>query len=333
MKKILIIVLLFVVGSVFANEFKLIEFRKLPADFHAERNSVEDMDRDYCTALKIESDVPVDLSLKQKVYKKEKLEATVNYFFVTHKEKQITFTAPKFTPLTVDVPEDGLKKGVVYYVKLEIIPDVTVTLNVTPEPDRIILSDKVMQRNRFKTAPGTYQLQIEKEGFEAINEQITIDEQNSFFSYTLGKDGEVQVMEAAVEKTPVEPGKLSLERFEIVYEITSCEMYEDQIVINMMINNTGDDREVSLLGWGKNRSRMIDDAGNEFFPNKNNFANKSTNGDVKITLVNDIPTKASMIYKKINKKATSISKFDLGVWTEKSGDFRMTFRDIPIEKK
>jgi len=337
MKKILIIVLLFVVGSVFANEFKLIEFRKLPADFHAERNSVEDMDRDYCTALKVESDVPVDLNLKQKVYKKEKLEATVNYFFVTHKEKQITFTAPKFTPLTVDVPADGLKKGVVYYVKLEIIPDVTVTLNVTPEPDRIILNDKIRQKNRFKTAPGTYQLQIEKEGYKPINEQITINEQNSFFNYTLGKDGEVQVLEAAVkkpmEKLPAQSGKLVLERFEIVYEITSCEMYEDQIVLNMMIENIGDDCEVTLLGWGRSRSRIIDDAGNEFFPQKINFANKSNSGDVKITLVNDIPTKASMIFKKINKRAASISKFDLGVWTEQSDDFRMTFRDIPIEKK
>jgi len=151
MKKVFIICLLLISIGLFANEFKLIEFRKLAADFHAEMNSVEDMDREYCSALKVELDTPVELDLKQKVYKKEKIDANSFYIFVTHKEKQITFTAPQYQPLTVNVPDEGLKKGVVYYVKLETIPDVTVTLNVSPDPDRIILNNKVMQKNRFKT--------------------------------------------------------------------------------------------------------------------------------------------------------------------------------------
>ena len=70
MKKLFILTLLFVTFGLFANEFKLIEFRKLPADFHAERNSVSDIDMEYCTALRVECDVPLELNLKQKVYKK-----------------------------------------------------------------------------------------------------------------------------------------------------------------------------------------------------------------------------------------------------------------------
>ena len=342
MKKLLTLTLLLLAFGLFANEFRLIEFRKLPADFHAERNSVNDMDREYCTALKVESDIPTELNLKQKVYKKENIEPGVYYFFVTHKEKQITFTAPNFDPLTVDVPKGGLKKGVVYYVRLESIPDVTVTMNVSPQPDRIILNDKVKQKNRFKTAPGKYRLQIEKAGYETIDEQISIDEQNSFFSYTLGKKGEVKivevekVVEVPVTKTPQEPSEFSLERFDVIYKITSCEMYEDQIVINMNIRNIGDDRDLKLLlhpGHGDYKSRIIDDAGNEFLPKKLNFANKSSGGDVQINLVSDITTKASLIFKKVNKKATSISKFDLGVWSQQSDKFRMTFRNIPITKK
>jgi len=333
MKKILVVLLILLAFSLFANEFKLIEFRKLPADFHAERNSVQDMDREYCTALKVELNIPIDLILKQKVYKKEKIDANSFYFFVTHKEKQITFTAPKFDPITVDVPKDGLKKGVVFYVNLEVIPDVTVTLNVSPDPDRIILNDKIKQKNRFKIAPGIYSLQIEKEGYEAIDEQITIDEQNSFFSYTLGKkDGIEKSTEPVIEKKS-EPGQFSLERFDVIYEITSCEMYEDQIVLEMKITNNGDDRDVEIKNWGRQRTRIFDDAGNEFFPNKLNFANKSTNGDVKIMLVNGVPTNASLIFKEIKKKAVKLAKFDLGIWTQESDAFRMTFRDIPIEKK
>ena len=336
MRKLFIVFMLILVGCLFANEFKLIEFRKLAADFHAEMNSVEDMDREYCTALKVELDTPIDLDLKQKVYKKEKINANSFYFFVTHKEQQITFTAPQYQPLTVNVPNEGLKKGVVYYVNIEIIPDVTVTLNVSPEPDRIILNDKIMQKNRFKAAPGDYRLQIEKKGYETVDEQISIDEQNSFFSYTLGKKNETMIVEKTqdpVVETPSEPGQFKLERFDIIYEITSCEMYEDQIVLEMQITNIGDDRNVTILGWGRDRSRIIDDAGNEFFQQKVNFANKSNNGDVQHTLVSEIPTKASLIFKEINKKALKISKFDLGIWTEESDSFRISFRDIPIEKK
>ena len=114
MKKILIFTLLFVTFGLFANEFKLIEFRKLPADFHAERNSVTDIDLEYCAALRVECDIPIDINLKQKVYKKDKIDSNSNYFFVSHKEKQITFSSPKYESLTVNVPTQGLKKGVVF---------------------------------------------------------------------------------------------------------------------------------------------------------------------------------------------------------------------------
>ena len=338
MKNLFLIAVLVVSLSLTANEFKLIEFRKLPADFHAERNSVEDMDREYCAALKVESDLPAELNLKQKVYKKEEAGAGTCYFFVSHKEKQITFTATQYEPLTVDVPFEGLKKGVVYYVKLETIPDVTVTLNVSPEPDRIILNNKVMQKNRFKTAPGSYRLQIEKTGFEPVDEQIIINEQNSYFNYTLGKKGEVQIVEnektpAVVKETPVQTGKFILERFNIIFEITSCEMYENQIVINLNITNQDDDKELKLLYWTNSRSRIIDDLGNEYFPYKINFANKSHEGDVEHTLVTGIVTKASLIFKKINKNAVAISKFDLGIWSQQFDYLRISFRDIPIDKK
>jgi PEGA domain len=338
MKKIVVIALLLITLSLFANEFKLIEFRKLPADFHAERNSVQDMDREYCTALKIETDVPIELKLKQKVYKKDNAKSNVNYFFVTHKETQITFTAPNFDPLTVNVPDGGLKKGVVFYVNLEVIPDVTITFNISPDPDRIIMNGQIKKKNRFKIAPGEYQLQIEKQGYKSIDEMISIDEQNTYFNYSLTQTDKLErpVLEESTEpivETPSEPSQFSLERYDIVFEITSCEMYEDQIVMELEVTNNGDDRDVTMLGWGRNRTRIFDDVGNEFFPQKINFANKSNSGDVKIMLVNGVPTKASLIFKDIKKKAVKLTKFDMGIWTQESDSFRMTFRDIQIEKK
>jgi len=327
-KGLILITLLIVCTSIFANEFKLIEFRKLAADFHAERNSVEDMDMDYCTALRVETEIPSSLGLKQKVYKKENVESGIYYFFITHKEKQITFTAPNFQPLTVDVPKKGLEKGVVYYVKLESILDVNVTLNISPKPDRIILNDKIIKNNKFKQSSGKYHLRIEKEGYETIDEQIIINNENSYFNYTLGKKSNVK-MEASAS-----PTGLTLERFGVIYEVTSCEMYEDQIILNMNITNTGDDRDLTLIAWNRSfKSRIIDDLGNEYFTSKINFANKSKNGDVSVNLVSDVTTKASLIFKKVNKKIELISKFDLGVWSDQSDNLRVTFRDITITKK
>ena len=132
MKRLLLITMLFVTFELFADGFKLIEFRKLPADFHAERNSVMDIDMEYCTALRVECDIPLELNLKQKIYKKENIDSNSSYFFVSHKEKLITFTATNHKSLTVDVPNDGLRKGVVFYVRLESIKI------VESEPEEII---------------------------------------------------------------------------------------------------------------------------------------------------------------------------------------------------
>lgn len=342
MKKTLLFIIIFAAVNLLANQFNLLEFRTLPADFHAERNSVMDMDMEYCSALKVESDIRSELNLRQKVYKKENLEPGLYYFFVSHKEKQITFSAPNFQDLTVDVPAEGLKRGITYYIRLETIPDITVTLNVSPKPDRIILNNKIMQKNRFNVAPGIYRLQIEKEGYETIDEEITINADNSNFNYSLAAiSREIIVekqVEAAREKPPVDlpdgSVEFSRQRFDVLYEVLSCDLYDDQLIINMMITNNAYDNEVKILVWNrKHYSRFIDDVGNEFTPEIINFANKTYHGDLAVTLVQGIPTKASLTFKNVNRNMTSAALFDLGIWTKQNDNFRVTFRNLPISKK
>lgn len=344
MRKIFILLLLLTVfSSLLAKQFKLNEFRPLPADFHAERNSVMDMDMEYCAAIKVECDVPTELNFKQKVYKRENIASGVYYFFVSQREKQITFEAPDYEPLTVDVPEGGLKKGVTYYAYLESVDDVIITFNIYPAPDRVTINEKMISKSKVMIAPGNYRLRIEKAGFETIVDEIAVGKNNTYFNYTLAKIGQekVVVVEEEPENEPedepvmetVEPSEFKLERFDVVYEITSCEMYEDQIVIELMIENVGDDREVTIIGRHGFRTRMFDDSGNEFFPAKFNFANKTDSSNLGIMLVNSVPTKASLIFREINKNAEKIAKLDLGIWMKEADSFRMTFRDIPIEKK
>lgn len=339
MKKIVLILFMVMLTSLFAKQFQLTEFRSLPADFEAERNSVMDMDMEYCAAVKVECDVPSDLNLKQKVYKRQNIAPGQYYFFVSQREKQITFEAPDYEPLTVDVPAGGLKQAKTYYARLESIDDVIITLNIYPAPDLVSINDKLISKSKVMIAPGTYQIRIEKAGFVPIDEQITVGKNNTYFNYTLAKIGQEKIPEEEPEPVSVEEPlpesttPLKLERFDVVYEITSCEMYENQIVVELMITNLGDDRDVTILGWGSQRTRMFDDSGNEFFPEKLNFANKSNSSDIKIMLVNNVPTRASLIFRDINKNATKIAKLDLGIWLKEADSFRITYRDIPIVKK
>lgn len=337
MKGYYVFVVLLIFASLNSLEFNLVEFRELPSDFHAQMESELDLDMEYCTVLRIESEIPSELNLKQKIYKKEIIQPGEYYFYITHKEKSITFEAPEYLPLMVDVPKEGLKKGIVYYVKLETIKDINVTLNIKPEADRVILDNKIIDKNNFSIAPGEYRLQIEKEGYQKIDEFIEISSKNTIFNYTLSKS---HYKETSVIKTATKPDIQSetqsnfiFERYGVVFELVSCEMFDDTIIIKLLINSKNDDRSVKIIhGYSKFFSRLFDDLGNEYKPSTLKFANKSKNRSVTHNLVANITSPASLIFKNVNKNATLVPLFDLGIWMEESGNFRVSFRNIPIKK-
>lgn len=339
MRKFFIFLVLVFVSHIAATQFVLIEFRPLPADFHAERNTVFDMDMEYCAAIKVECDVPSNLNLKQKVYKRENIESGVYYFFVSNKEKNITFTAPGYESLTVNVPEDGLQRAVTYYIKLDSETDVVATFNISPQPDRVIINDKIISKSKVQIAPGQYRLQIEKDGFEPVDEQIEISTENKIFNYKLSRLAQDKIVEKIVEvpveiqPRPNEPTLMSISRFDLIFDVLSCELYDDQLIINLTITNNAFDRDVKILGWGNNFCRIIDDSGNEYKPSQFNFSNKSYHADIKATLVQGIPTSASLVFKEVNRNMSSLALFDLGIWTEENNDFRINFRNVPLQKK
>lgn len=269
MRNFYFVLILILFASLYALEFNVVEFRELPSDFHAQMESELDLDMEYCTVLRIESDIPSELSLKQKIYKKEIIQPGEYYFYITHKEKSITFEAPEYLPLTVNVPQSGFKKGVVYYLRLESIREVQVTKTI-PEPE------------------------IESET----------------------------------------QSNIKFERYGVVFELVSCEMFDNTIIIKLQITSINNDCSVKILhGSVKLGSRLFDDLGNEYKPSTLKFANKSKNRSVKNNLVAKITSPASLIFKKVNKNATLVPLFNLGIWMKESGNFRVSFRDIPINKK
>lgn len=346
MKKIGLFLILVFFISLNALEFNLKEFRELPSDFQAQMEPVNDLDMEYCTVLRVETEVPEELSLKQKIYKTEIIQPGEYYFYITHTEKNITFEAPEYLSLTVDAPQEGLKKGVVYYVRLETIPDVEVTMNIEPAADRVILDNKVLDKSNFRYSPGKYRLQIEKEGYQKIDEIIEISSKNTIFNYSLSKviikEKPEVVQKPVIEKEPEtepvqepeKPQKFIVELYDFTFEVVSCEMVDRTLIIEFVITNKIDDRELDIHHkYRRPYSRIFDEAGNEFKPQTVKFANKTNDGHITHNLVSEIPTAASLIFQKVNKDIKSISLFELGLWTKDNGNFKVTFRNIPITKK
>src|SRR6056297_819869 len=126
MKKFIFFVFVLLVVSLGAYQINLISFQAVPADFQAQLNPVSDMNMDYCAALKSKSDFTDQIDLKQKVYQHETADDNTEYLYFSSSENYLTLTAPEHVDYRLSAPEEGFKKGMVYYLRLESIP--------TPEP-------------------------------------------------------------------------------------------------------------------------------------------------------------------------------------------------------
>ena len=339
MKRNFILMFLVMFSSIFAAKFNLVSFKEVPRDFKAQMEPVVDDNQNYCSVIKVETDMIEDISLKQKTFKKEKLGNGSFYFYVSSTEQKITCKADGFEQFTFKVPASGLNSGSVYYLRLDTIKEVKLILNVSPNPDRIILNNQVFTTRNISILPGKYRLEIEKSGYENIDEEIVVGNQNSSFNYSLSKSQPSSIVaspsqEISEENTRnSENNSLILNRFGIIFEILSVEMFESTLTINMTITSTKDDRSLSLLHYyAKYYTRMFDNFGNEYQPNRLSLANNSKTGTVRNDIIQNIKTPATLIFNNVNRNISKVSLFDLGVETDNLNLFRVKFRDLQIKK-
>ena len=193
-----------------ASEIKVKEFRVLDGDFKAEAEPVMDLDQNYCAVLRIDGSIPEGLTLEEKVYKAEELPSGEIYFYISARETEITFQAPGFNPLTVDVPDGELMLGKVYYVRLKTIikedakpAELPVLIASYPEGAKIILNNQKMglTNGKFKLKAGTYELLLGKPGYEITAELIEVkeDQKNIFAFNLIPKEGTATPPPAAEE--------------------------------------------------------------------------------------------------------------------------------------
>jgi len=183
------------VSALQASEFKLVDFRPLRSDFKAEAAPVMDLDGNYCTVLRVDGTLPPGFSLEEKVYKKEKTSSGEIYFYISAREKEVTFTAPGFSPLTVSPPDGSFVLGQVYYVRLKTIVSqpaeaaaLPVLITSQPEGAKIILNRQPAGYTNagFKLTPGNYEILLGKPGYEILAGTFEVKEnQKNIFNFTL----------------------------------------------------------------------------------------------------------------------------------------------------
>lgn len=311
--------------SLFAMRFELEEFRKLSADFKAEMEPITDMDMNYCSVLKVEVDRPIDLSLKQKIYKKENIDEDEFYFYVSSREDHITFQAPNFVPLTVDVPKRGLKIGTTYYVHLATLEDVEVTINVEPEEAQIMVNGLIWERPKGKLIPGEYVIFLLAEGYEEILDTVLVSPTNTIFNYLMVEENIIPVLQSDEIEQSDEPFVIEFNDYRI--QITECEYAQQTLTITLSVTNMAAERELSIL---RNYTKAYDSEGNEYQPTTLEFANKTKNWDLTHNLVQNVPTKAQLIFKEMKKPVSVITLLNLSLSDKENKNFKVSYKNIPV---
>ncbi|MCD6329031.1 MAG: PEGA domain-containing protein [Candidatus Cloacimonetes bacterium] len=315
--------------SLFAMRFELEEFRKLPADFKAEAEPITDMDMNYCSVIKVEVDKPINLSLKQKVYKKENIDEDEFYFYVSSREDNITFQAPRYVPLTVDVPKGGLKIGTTYYVRLATYEDVDVTINVEPKDARIIVNGLTWEQPKGNLLPGEYVIFLMAEGYEEVVDTVYVSPTNTVFNYIMVEEEVMPVLQEETQKVEIPKGDkpFMIEFNDYRIRITGCEHTQETLTIILSVTNMVTERELTII---KNNTKAYDAEGNEYTPSNLEFANKTKTWNLTHNLVQNVPTKAKLIFKDIKNPIDVITLLNLGLWDSVNRDFKVSFKNIPV---
>ncbi|HBY17899.1 MAG TPA: hypothetical protein DEH00_01850, partial [Candidatus Marinimicrobia bacterium] len=179
-----VVLLLMCTALLWGRSFAVLEFRELQSDFKAQTDPELDMDMNYCSVLRVESTRAVEISLKEKTYRTEKIGPGKFYFYFSAREKSLTLQSRNYEPLTIEAPDRGFKPGIVYFLRVDTHDDVDVSIRVNPPNANIRIDRDLWAQNTGKLTPGSHSLEITLEGYDPIHETLQIENRAAVFNYT-----------------------------------------------------------------------------------------------------------------------------------------------------
>ena len=195
MKKFLILFIIFIsVSRLFSLEFdENIEFRFEPKDLHGKTGKIEkDANGDACAVLRVESDAESEIFLTGiDVIKREKDADGMYYFYISFRERFVTFTSKGYLPLKYKIPQKMERKNV-YVVRLNTVLEaenliradedlVNLTLKFNESDVYVKKGDfaPIKQKTKvalFQIPVGSYHFKFLKDGFLDQEKDIEVKE-------------------------------------------------------------------------------------------------------------------------------------------------------------
>ncbi len=185
----------FLTSLTFATEFQVLDFQEDTMNLRGTVRQYKDMNADLCAVLRVESDVQGDLNLADvQVYHRDKESAGVYYFYVSFRERHVTFASEGYLPLTFKIPLQ-MGKGKVYIVRMQsvgVTPDpaseLPVVIQIEPEGSTVRIDGEQLEVSGSpKLTIGEHDIEIVKSGYVTIMDKFTVNEENIFFKYSLEK--------------------------------------------------------------------------------------------------------------------------------------------------
>jgi len=125
------------------------------------------------------------------------------------------------------------------------------------------------------------------------------------------------------------PGSYRQEAGGFLFELRSCRVSGDKADCDFLITSKDGDKELSLYfnTFGRSRSRLIDEAGNESMSDGGSLGARTDRGFVTSVLVEGVPTKARLIFPGIVQTSSLATVLELSC-----GGFKVQFRNVPLKR-
>jgi len=204
MKKILLFILLFPFQLLIAqNEMRVVgngEFQ--PSELIDK--SIRDANGEVCAGLMIVTDLT---GMRYDSYNgivKVNQNPGKDFLFLSPDERVVEIFCNGFASLKIILSDYGiaLKKGEVWKLKVtgdkvgDLIP---INIVVKPDDVQIFIDKKQQNKGAIKVTKGEHNLRIEKEGYQTIEEKITVSDIKTLFTYTLN---EVELAKVQISSNP-----------------------------------------------------------------------------------------------------------------------------------
>ena len=207
MKKIsLILLILFIVSSIYANEFVISSYKPLSSDQSARVYEKLDDNGDACAIIKVKTDIKEALQFDSGLklpHPAEKKYAGEYWVYVSPGEQSLRIMAEGFTPKRISLTSYKIKSHQTYEIVVKAKEENKVTVAILSDPpnaEKWIDGKFLGKGDNYKILVGKHELKVSKEGYKSYIKEIEVNIDNVLFKNI--ELEEIEELQVQVTTTP-----------------------------------------------------------------------------------------------------------------------------------